>query len=134
MFLLVDTDHLGILQRQTEPQFSRLQAGMARHPQTAFHVSIVSFHEQVLGWNAYINQARVRNVPTGPCGFAAAQVLSLDAATAAVFESLRAQRVRVPTMDLRIASAALRHNYTVLTANVRDFVKVPGLKVEDWTR
>jgi tRNA(fMet)-specific endonuclease VapC len=42
-------------------------------------------------------------------------------------------KVRVGTKDLRIASIALVNNATVLTRNVRDFGKVPGLLTEDWT-
>ena len=57
MFLL-DTDHLGIMQRQTEPEFSRLRSRMGQHPPSLFFVSIVSFHEQVTGWNAYLNRSR----------------------------------------------------------------------------
>jgi tRNA(fMet)-specific endonuclease VapC len=36
-------------------------------------------------------------------------------------------------MDLRIASIALVNSCTVLTSNLKDFRKVPGLLVEDWT-
>lgn len=65
--------------------------------------------------------------------FARAQVLPFDDAAAAAFESLRTQRVRVPTMDLRIASICLSRGMTLLTRNVADFARVPGLKFEDWT-
>lgn len=34
--------------------------------------------------------------------------------------------------DLLISSIALRHDLTVVTRNHREFVRVPGLKVEAW--
>lgn len=37
-------------------------------------------------------------------------------------------------MDLRIACIALVTSSTLLSRNLRDFRKVPGLAVEDWTR
>ena len=37
------------------------------------------------------------------------------------------------TMDLRIASIALSHNYQVLTRNTIDFGRVTDLRIEDWT-
>jgi tRNA(fMet)-specific endonuclease VapC len=140
MFLL-DTDHIGIIQQQTQPEFSRLLQRMNQHQVGDFFFPIISFHEQVLGWNTYINQARASSgVIRGYlmfqqilADFGAAQVLPFDQAAANSFDSLRAHRIRVGTMDLRIAAIALSRNMTVLTRNVRDFQKVPGLNVEDWT-
>ena len=57
MFLL-DTDHIGIVQRQTTPEFPRLLSRLKAHDPTVFYISIISFHEQVVGWNAYLNRAR----------------------------------------------------------------------------
>jgi len=37
-----------------------------------------------------------------------------------------------PDMDLLIAATALVHNLTLVTHNVRDFVNLPGLNIEDW--
>ena len=34
--------------------------------------------------------------------------------------------------DLLIAAAALEHGATLVTNDVREFVRVPGLKVADW--
>jgi tRNA(fMet)-specific endonuclease VapC len=65
--------------------------------------------------------------------FSSFNVAPFDAAALSVFHNLRAQRLRVGTMDLRIAAIALARNATVTTRNTRDFGRVPGLNVEDWT-
>jgi tRNA(fMet)-specific endonuclease VapC len=140
MFVL-DTDHLGILQRQTAPQFGVLTQRIAQHPETSFFVTIVSFHEQILGWNTYLARARDSGgVVRGYIkldgilsDFARSQVLPYGSAAADVFEELRKQRIRIGTMDLRIAAIALANGMTVLTRNLVDFARVPNLTVEDWT-
>jgi tRNA(fMet)-specific endonuclease VapC len=114
---------------------------MAQHSLADFGLSVVSFHEQALGANTYISRARTTaDVVRGYTvfgeilqGFVAAPVLPFDAAAAAVFDGLRAQRVRVSTMDLRIAAIARSRGLVVLTRNGADFSRVPGLVIEDWT-
>ena len=49
------------------------------------------------------------------------------------YQRLRRLRVRIGTMDLKIAAIVLTHDATLLTKNLSDFRKVPGLKVADWT-
>jgi tRNA(fMet)-specific endonuclease VapC len=138
MFLL-DTDHLVILQRQIDPEYSRLRASMSRHAASDFFLSIVSFHEQVLGANAFIAQAKTpESIVRGYqmlelclIDFNRFQVLPFDEPAAGHFDALRPQ-LRIGTMDLRIAATALSHSLTVLTRNTVDFEKVPDLVVEDW--
>lgn len=48
------------------------------------------------------------------------------------FRRLRRERIRIASTDLKIASIALVNNATLVSANLRDFEKVPGLRVEDW--
>lgn len=48
------------------------------------------------------------------------------------FDMLHFQRVRIGTMDLRIASLAMTHDTLLLSRNLVDFQKVPGLRVENW--
>ena len=50
------------------------------------------------------------------------------------FEALRKQRIRVGTQDVKIASIALEHDALLLSANLRDFEQIPGLRVENWAR
>jgi tRNA(fMet)-specific endonuclease VapC len=64
--------------------------------------------------------------------FASAPVLPLDQSAIVIFDRLRQQKVRIGTMDLRIASIALANNLIVLTRNGRDFNQVSGLITEDW--
>ena len=64
--------------------------------------------------------------------FAAWYVLPWDTAAADILQELRRQRLRIGTMDLKIASIVLAHNATLLSRNLRDFHQVPGLQVEDW--
>jgi predicted nucleic acid-binding protein len=49
------------------------------------------------------------------------------------FQRLCVRRVRIGTMDLKIAAIALANDATLLSRNLPDFAKVPGLRVEDWS-
>jgi tRNA(fMet)-specific endonuclease VapC len=42
-------------------------------------------------------------------------------------------RLRLGTMDLKIAAIARANDATLLTRNTTDFQKVPGLRFEDWS-
>ena len=138
---ILDTDHIGILQRRRGNEYEVLSRRMAARIQTEFHTSIVTFHEQILGWNAYIAQAKDQTGIVRGYGkleliltdFANAQILPFDEAAAEIFDDIRAQKIRVSTMDLHIASIALATGMTVLSRNLVDFHRVPNLQAEDWT-
>ena len=53
---------------------------------------------------------------------------------AAVFRQLVRARLGVGTMDLKIAAITLTNDATLLTRNVSDFGRIPGLRFEDWTQ
>ena len=59
-------------------------------------------------------------------------VLAFDEQAAAIFSDLRKLIPQAGTQDLKIAAVTLAHNAAVLTRNVRDFGKVPKLRVENW--
>lgn len=64
--------------------------------------------------------------------FADWRVAPFDVSAATMFEELRKRRVTIGRSDLKIASIALVNDAIVLTANLRDFERVPGLKIENW--
>lgn len=140
MFLL-DTEHLGLLQRKSEPYYSNILRRMQSYDAAVFFTSIISFQEQVHGWQAEIAHARkagqviyaYQRLKGMLADFTKLRVLDFDLDASNQVEKLRQQRIRIGKLDLRIASIALIHNFTVLTRNVRDFRKVPDLKVEDWS-
>lgn len=60
-------------------------------------------------------------------------LINFDQAAETYYTELLRQRIRMGTQDLRIAAIALSRNAIVVTRNQRDFAKVPGLILEDWT-
>lgn len=138
---LLDTDHIGVLQRKTGVEYPRLVSSLDAVDPADIYVPIVSFHEQVTGWNAYLNRARTIQSTVRAyqmfehilADFAELNVASFDMAAANRFDTLRAAKVRIGTMDLRIAAIALVNGWTVVTRNLVDFARVPNLLLEDWT-
>lgn len=138
---LLDTDYIGIIQRRTRPAYDAIRSRLKSLPPSDFYLCVVSFHEQALGAHTYL--AKAKNLQSVVKGyhlfdlvldaFRGHQVLPFDDAAADVFQSLRRQKLRIGTMDLRIAAIAVAKQLIVLTRNVSDFAAVPGLTVEDWT-
>jgi tRNA(fMet)-specific endonuclease VapC len=138
---LLDTDHISFLQRRSSSEFIRLTLRMSQHSFSDFALSVISFHEQVIGAHSFINRAQTNtDMARGYTllletlnSFAKAPVLPFDTKAIAIFDEMRNQKVRVSTMDLRIAAIAISHNLVLLTRNTGDFSKVPSLITEDWT-
>ena len=141
MPVVLDTDHLTLLQRQG-PQATHLLARLDRLAPDDIAVTIVSFQEQFQGWLAYLNKARkaeqilraYRELDALRRSFQRMNVLVCDKAAQDVFSSIRPLCRRLGTLDLRIASIALSTSSLLVSRNLRDFEQVPGLQVEDWMR
>lgn len=141
MKYLLDTDHISFLQRRSGAEFLILAARIDQHQPTDFAFSIVSFHEQAIGAHTFINRSQTPSDTVRGYtllmeiirGFSAAPILPFDAGAVTIFEGLRAQRVRIATMDLRIAAIALSRGLVLLTRNTSDFSKVPNFITQDWT-
>lgn len=115
MKYLLDTDHLSIIQRQTAPAYLNLSTRIAQYPLSDFAISIVTFHEQLLGSHTYISRARNKNeVVKGyemmvrlVNDFKILPLLTFDAGAATALSQLQAQRIQLASMDARIAAIAL---------------------------
>lgn len=61
-----------------------------------------------------------------------ADIVSITPIEADRFKELRKQRIKIGTQDLKIAAIALTHDARLLSNNLKDFKRIPGLKVESW--
>ena len=63
-------------------------------------------------------------------------VLPFDRDCAISFGQIRGEQLRsgvsFSPIDLMIAATAFAHNLTLVTHNVKDFEKIPDLRVDDW--
>ena len=103
--------------------------------------TIITYEEQTRGWMAYASRAKsvaeeviaYARLKTHLHTFRSIHILDFDERAATEYQRLRRQRVRIGAMDLKIAAIVLTRGATLLSRNLGDFRKVPGLKVEDWT-
>ena len=112
----------------------------ARPPQ-ALAITVVTVDEQLTGWYALTRRARqpaeiaraYGHLADAVVRLARWRILPYDESAIARVVRLKALRLNVGLMDLRIAAIALEHGAVVITRNQRDFDRVPGLDVEDWS-
>jgi tRNA(fMet)-specific endonuclease VapC len=139
--ILLDTDHMTVLRFPESERCKHLRARITASGDEEIATTIVSAEEQIRGWLAVIS--RERTVRRQVIGYRELrdQLLRLvpwtlvpfDDAAADEFERLRRSGVRrLAAPDLKIASIALTRNALLLSANLRHFQQVPGLRVENW--
>jgi tRNA(fMet)-specific endonuclease VapC len=139
--ILIDTDHATFLKYPESERGRRFIERLEALPQSEIlGVAIVTVEERMRGWLAVIAKERtaLRQV-TGYRELAGLfefyqqfEVIPFDEAAARQFENLRGQRLRLGAMDMKIAAIALVRSALLLSANRRDFERVPGLRVENW--
>jgi len=138
--VVLDTDHVSLLEWDLEGS-APLRERLADLNPNEVATTIISYEESMRGWMAYI--ARARTVAQQVEGYQRLRrhldnyrqipVLDFGEDAGAEFQRLRRARIRIGTMDLKIAAIVLACGATLLSRNRLDFQKVPGLAVEDWT-
>lgn len=138
--LILDTDHLSLLE-WTNSSSRSLQMRLGQVDSEEVVTSIITYEEQMRGWLARSAQANttgkmlavyermLKHIETSRD----IAILPFDAEAAAQLEQLQQIRLRIGTMDLKIAAICLANDATLLSRNLKHFQQVPGLKVENWS-
>ncbi len=133
MKYLLDTDICIELIRQRSPGL--LQRVMALTPED-LGVSVVSVAE--LQYGVQRSREPERNQRALDLFLLPFAILDLDYEAAAQYGKVRARLEAagspIGPYDLLIAAQALSRDLTLVTSNVREFRRVAGLRVEDWTQ
>jgi tRNA(fMet)-specific endonuclease VapC len=137
--IFLDTDHLSILVNRISTGHAALVSRL-ENAGDSLGVPVICVEEQCKGWLAKIHRAREvhQQIPAyeqliNLFRFLADwEIVSFQTAAADTFNDFRKQKVRIGSQDLKIAAIALTHHALLLSANLRDFRQVPGLRVENW--
>lgn len=119
----------------------RLLGAVQRHDEDVIAVTTVNVDEYLTGWYSRYRKVRTaQQKATASSGLAEAILIlrQFDIWPETETSLLQADRfvkskLNIGKMDIRIATIALELDATVVTNNIRDFSRVPGLKVEDWS-
>jgi len=139
--ILVDTDHATFLKDPESERGHRLIDRLtAVPPSEVVGVAIITVEERMRGWLAVIAKettairqvAGYRELARLFAFYQEFVIVPFEEDAARRFEGLRTQKLRLGTMDLKIAATALVNDALLLSANRRDFERVPGLRVENW--
>ncbi|MDR9900452.1 type II toxin-antitoxin system VapC family toxin [Aetokthonos hydrillicola Thurmond2011] len=136
MIYILDTDHLSLYGRNHPILIPKLLAAKIQLTTTAINVE-----EQLRGRLAQVAEAREGFVQSNAYQrlvetvmlLSEFNVLTYDEKSQEIYQNFRAQRIRIGTQDLRIASIVIANKGILLTRNLRDFEKVPGLTIQDWS-
>jgi tRNA(fMet)-specific endonuclease VapC len=136
--LILDTDHVSEVFRAT-PGGRGLAAKLAAAPDPVA-TTIITVEEQLRGRLAQLGRSKdadrlvvaYSNLQKTIVGFASWIVVPWNAPANETFARLALLRLGLGTMDLRIASIVLATDGVLLSRNMRDFCRVPELRVEDW--
>ena len=138
--ILLDSNHLSILKYHESERSIRLVARLALSGDPVVGAPVICVEEQMRGWMASIAKERqperqvyaYRELAGLFSFFARLPIVPFDDAAAVEFKSLRKSHRRIGAMDLKIAATALIQQALLLTANLRHFEGIPGLRVENW--
>lgn len=133
---IFDTDILSLYARGAEPLHTRMDAC----PDDECAITVITVEEQLTGWYSLLRQARppsevaqaYQRLADAVPFLAQWTILPYTEAAMARVEGWLKLRLNIGKSDLRIAAIALEHGAVVVTRNLRDFGRIPGVTAEDW--
>ncbi len=134
---LFDTDHLTLFDHRQAPLRQRFAAASSG----SVGISPVTMQEYLKGRLAALARhtsgprqvQAYANLASSVALFQQFPLVPFDLTCEQRFQQLRASHPRLGTQDLKIAAIALVNKLVVLTRNHRDFGRVPGLALDDWS-
>jgi tRNA(fMet)-specific endonuclease VapC len=134
---VLDTDSLSLYQRSHRAVLAQIQA----HLEQSIAITVITVEEQLTGWYRRLRKAKNPRELAGAYQRLAAAIpllarwpiLSFTEPAIARFKQLKALKLNVSSMDLSIAAITLENGGILVTRNRRDFQRVPGLPLEDWS-
>src|SRR5438309_5996162 len=135
--VILDSDHISLLQRGGA-ESQRIATRLVAVPSGDIATTIITFEEQMRGWLARIANGRTLDrqisdyaeLKKSLHNFCNLWVLEFDSHASAELARLKQARIRIGTMDLKIAAITLANGAILLTRNTTDFQKVPDLRFE----
>jgi tRNA(fMet)-specific endonuclease VapC len=128
---LLDTDIcIEAIRRRSQPLLQRLRE------HSALDVAISTITEAELTFGALNSSASARNEASVETFLSPFTILPFDRACIPAYARLRLQLeragARIEAMDQLIAAQAVTFGLVMVTNNVGEFRRVPGLRVEKW--
>ncbi len=138
--IILDSDHLTVLRYLDTQRAAKLVERLDRSAEMTIATTIVNVEESMRGWMASIAKERIparqvfayRELGELFPFFSGFTIALWSEFSADTFASLRRVGVRIGTRDLKIGCIALEQAALLLTANRRDFERIPGLRFENW--
>nr|WP_295111436.1 PIN domain-containing protein [uncultured Caulobacter sp.] len=134
MALAFDTCILVDILRDRRPEFRARIQGLVDGGAT-LHLGAVVFHELMLGAEVSTRPDHQRERVLALTALFQLEDWTPDDATGAaeLRAALQRQGETIGLADSFIAGQALTRGWTLVTSNVREFSRVPGLTFEDWS-
>ena len=137
---VLDTDSLSLLERGNP----KIQERLRQINTDSVAISIVTAEEKMKGRLAAINGlSGIERIDRLAIAYRALQssiedlqslpILPFSELASSQYRELLQQKIRVGSHDLRIAAIVLSVEGILVTRNRRDFDRVPGLQVDDWS-